>query len=242
MKQQLLLCRAFVLGVVLGVPVYSFAQVSTPAPAEPAAPPADATPGHFAEERHSSTAEVVAVDAAKRMITLREEGEEPQSFEVSDEVRNLDQVKAGDRVKVDTHASSSIKVLPPGDIGETASATIERSEPGEKPGGVAARTKTITVTVSSVFPESKEFLTRNAQGKLRTWKVKDAKELENLKSGDRVQLTLTSSVAVSVTPAPPKDASAPAAASPDAAAAPGAAPAPAATPAPAPAPAPAPKD
>jgi len=39
---------------------------------------------------------------------------------------------------------------------------------------------------------------------LRTWKVKDAKDLETLKSGDRVQFTSISTLAVNVTPAPPK--------------------------------------
>ncbi len=39
------------------------AQVAAP---EPAAPPADALPGHIAEERHTSTYEVTAIDAATR--------------------------------------------------------------------------------------------------------------------------------------------------------------------------------
>jgi hypothetical protein len=188
---------------------------------EPAALPADALPGHLAEETRTATFEVTAIDPTARTISLRSPGQEPQNYLVDKEVRNLDQVKVGDRVSVTYHESTSIKVLPPGELGKEDNAAIQRSEPGAKPGGVASRSRSITVKVSSIFPEQKEFLTRNADGELRTWKVKDAKDLEQFKSGDRLQLTSVSSMAISVTPAPPPspaDAAAPAAAKPDAAA------------------------
>ena len=47
-------------------------------------------------------------------------------------------------------------------------------------------------------------MTRDAKGKLSTWTVKDPKELDALRSGDRLQLTYTTALAASVTPAPPK--------------------------------------
>src|SRR4051794_10700720 len=84
--------KMLLLAGVVAMPLCTFAQV---APPEPASPPQDAAPGHFAEERHTSNSEVVAIDAATRMITLREEGEEPQTYTVNKEVRNLDQVKPG---------------------------------------------------------------------------------------------------------------------------------------------------
>jgi Cu/Ag efflux protein CusF len=160
-------------------------------------------PGHFADERHTSTSEVLAVDTATRMITLRDvEGGEPEMFKLGDDVRNLEQVKVGDRVTVDVYRSTSIKALKEGELGEKETATIDRSQPGEKPGGLATRTRTKVEKVSSVFPDSKEFLTRNDKGKLTTWKVKDAEDLKGLKSGDRIQFTSVSELAVSVKAAP----------------------------------------
>ena len=196
------------LTAMLALPIWAAAQVPAPAPAqipsqaaEPAAPPSGALPGYAAESRRSSVSEVTAIDPAARMITLKEEGGEPQTFEVSKEARNLDQVKVGDIVKVDQYQSASIKVLPPGAVVNDDVATIQRSQPGEKPGGLATRTETMTTTVSSIFPGSNEFLTRNEKGQLRTWKVQDPKQLESLHSGDRIQLRLTSALAISVTPA-----------------------------------------
>jgi Cu/Ag efflux protein CusF len=199
MRQQHSLCPTLILAAVLVLPVCASAQVGAP---PPAAVPADALPGHFAEAWQTSTSEVMAVDAKKRLITLREEGEEPELYSVDKDVRNLDQVKVGDRVKVNQYMATSIKILPKGELGEKEAAAIERSKPGDRPGGVAVRTRTRIERISSIFPNELEFLTRNEKGKLTTWKVKDAKDLEKLKSGDRLQLTSMTALAVKVTPAP----------------------------------------
>jgi hypothetical protein len=199
MRQQHSLCPTLILAAVLVLPVCASAQIGAPAPG---AVPADAVPGHFAEAWDTSTFEVTAIDAPKRLITLREEGQEPELYSVNKDVRNLDQVKVGDRVKVNQYMATSIKVLPKGELGEGEAAAIERSKPGERPGGVATRMRTRVERVSSIFPNTLEFLTRNEKGKLTTWKVKDVKDLEKIKSGDRLALTSISTLAISVTPAP----------------------------------------
>jgi hypothetical protein len=198
------------------------ARAADPAPAAPAdtaapAAPADAAPAataspeekpaHYAEQKHTSNYDVLAVEPETRIVVLREDGDDqPQSFQVSKDVQRLDQVKAGDRLKVDAIESVSIRLVPPGEEVKDNQdvAEIARSKPGEQLSGVASRKRTKTATVSSIFPGSKEFMTRDAKGKLSTWTVKDAKELEGLKSGDRLQLTYTTAWAASVSPAPPK--------------------------------------
>ena len=227
MKRQLSLPPTFILAAVLGFAAFASAQVGAPKPPDA---PKDALPGHFAEARITTTAEVTAIDAPKRTIELREEGEEPQAYNVHEDVRNLDQVKVGDRVKADQYVSTSIRILKSGELGEKEVEKLDRSEPGEKPGGVAVRTRMRVERVSSIFPDAKEFLTRDDKGRLTTWKVKDAKDMETLKSGDRVLFTAVSALAVSVTPAPPSTAPT-AAAAPAAEATPAAAAAPAAAPA-----------
>jgi hypothetical protein len=199
MKRLPSLCLSPLLATVLLLNASTSGQVDAP---EPPTPPPDALPGHIAEARFTSTFEVVAIDAPKRRITLREEGEEPATYEVDKDVRNLEQVKVGDRVTVDQYVGTAITLLPPGELRDRDASGIDRSKPGEKPGGVAIRTRTRIERVSSIFPDTKEFLTRSAKGKLTTWKVKDAKALEKFKSGDRLLLTSMSALAINVTPAP----------------------------------------
>ena len=165
------------------------------------AKPAD-KPTSTAQERHSSTSEVVAIDAATRRITLREPGEEAQAYLVDKAVRNLDQVKVGDHVNVDYFETVTIKVLPPGPLGDDYSSSLDRSQPGQKPGGMVTQSFSRTAEVASVFPKTSEVVTRNAAGTLRTWYVQDTQKLETIHPGDRVQLTYTESLAIKVTPAP----------------------------------------
>jgi len=224
MNKQLLLCPTLLLGTMLVAPMCAFGQAAAPAaepaapapaaqpahaaaPAQPAAPAAaaaqDSTPGFFAEEKHTSNSEVIAVDPATRLITLKEPNEEPQTYALGEEVRNLDQVKAGDRVKVTYYEASSLRVLPPGEVVNDDVATVQRSAPGEKPAGIAARKKTMTTTVASVFPGSREVVTRDSKERLTTWKIREGKNMDEIHSGDRVQLTFTSALAISVSAAPP---------------------------------------
>jgi hypothetical protein len=148
--------------------------------------PPPTKPTFFAHEWHTSTSEVVAMDPATRMITLREEGDQPETYKLGKDVRNVDQLKVGDTVQADYYSSTSIRVLPPGEAVNESTATLARSKPGEKPGGTAASTITRTVEVASVYPDDSEVVTRNAAGQLRTWKVKDGKKLANIQAGERV--------------------------------------------------------
>jgi hypothetical protein len=219
---MLLTAAAAAAALALIVPAVSVAQ-DTAAPATPAPPAADSAaaapgagaeaaaeepkPAHYAEKKQTANFDVLAVEPENRILVMREDGEDqPQTYQVSKDIQNLHKVKPGDRVKVESIESVGIRIIPPGEVVKESDdvAEIARSKPDEQLKGVASRKRMKTATVSSVFPGSKEFMTRDAKGKLSTWTVKDAKDVESLKSGDRVQLTYTTALAASVTPAPPK--------------------------------------
>src|SRR4051794_22723574 len=96
-----------------------------------------AKPSYFEDQKQSVNATVSAVDYKTRNIKLRGESGKEFSFRVSDDVRNLDQVKVGDRVSVDYYESLAIHVLPPGEAVNDVRSSLDRAEPGEKPGGTA---------------------------------------------------------------------------------------------------------
>src|SRR5262245_56150399 len=94
-----------------------------------------AKPSYFEDQNQSVTATVEAIDPSTRVITLRGvESGKVRTFRVDDEVRNLDQVKVGDRVNVDYYESLAIHVLPPGEAINDVRTASDRAEPGEKPG------------------------------------------------------------------------------------------------------------
>ena len=163
---------------------------------------ADAKPSYYAEQKQALTATVEAIDHKTRMVTLRGERGNVVTFKASDEVRNLDQVKVGDRVAVDYLESVSIRVLPPGEAVNDVRSAVDRAEPGTKPGGLVAHHTTATATVEKIDKKAGTATLKGPLGDLRTIKARDPRNLENVRRGDRVEVTYTEMVAVEVRPAP----------------------------------------
>jgi hypothetical protein len=159
-------------------------------------------PSLFQEQKQTITATVAAIDYPTRMVTLRGETGNELTFKASDEVRNLDRVKVGDRVAVDYYESVAIHVQPPGEAINDVRVATERAEPGEKPGGMVAKHTTRTATVEKLDKSAGTATLRGPDGNLRTITARDRKNLENVNVGDRVVVTYTEKLAVGMRPAP----------------------------------------
>lgn len=152
------------------------------------------------ERTVTATATVQAIDLDKRVVTLK--GAEGNVFDVTvgKEARNLTQVKVGDEVTVKYYEALSAKVYKKGEAPKVEGATegLARTKPGEKPGGIAGRQMTVTATVEAIDMKKPTVTLKGSEGKLLTVKVKDRKNLENVKVGDEVVLTYTEALAISV--------------------------------------------
>jgi len=152
------------------------------------------------ERTVTATATVQSIDLDKRVVTLK--GEEGNVFDVTvgKEARNLPQVKVGDEVTVKYYEALSAKVYKKGEAPKVEGATegLARTKPGEKPGGIAGRQMTVTATVEAIDMKKPTVTLKGSEGKLLTVKIKDRKNLENVKVGDEVVLTYTEALAISV--------------------------------------------
>jgi Cu/Ag efflux protein CusF len=160
-------------------------------------------PSDFQEQKQTVTATVEAVDSKTRMVTLRGEDGGAVRFKAGEDVRNLEQVKVGDRVAVDYYESVAIKVQPPGEAVNEVRTADDRAEPGEKPGGMVAQHTTMTAIVEKLDKKNSMVTLRGPKGNLHTITARDPKNLQNVNVGDRVLMTYTEMLAVDVRPAPP---------------------------------------
>ncbi len=151
------------------------------------------------------TATVEAVDQTNRLVTLKGPKGGMVTVHADARVKNLDKVKKGDTVNVKYYESMAVSVLPPGEEG--AAPTVKTghasAEKGGMPGGAMARQTTKTVEVLSIDKYKKAISFRDADGSWR--EVSMAKPelqhyLTDLKEGDKVQVTSTEALAVSVEP------------------------------------------
>jgi hypothetical protein len=159
-----------------------------------------------AVEVSSITAKVVAVDQAARTITLVGPDGNTLDVEAGDQVRNLDQIKVGDKVTVDYYEGLLAQVNAPGastqDVTMTDAAV--RAAKGERPGGGVASSVSATVTIEFVdnFRHVVKFKGPLGHSTVLQVKRPEFREmLKNLKAGDTVNLTYFEALAVSVRPA-----------------------------------------
>jgi hypothetical protein len=147
----------------------------------------------------SVTAKVEAIDQTTRMVTLKGPAGNLVSFTADPAVKNLAQVKVGDEVTVNYYESLVLRVLKPEEASvNEAGAGIAAAKPGEKPAGIGAREVTVTVTIEGIDKAAGTVTFKGPTGNVNTVRAEDPKNLEKIKVGDRVAVTYTEAVAVSV--------------------------------------------
>jgi hypothetical protein len=166
-----------------------------------AAPPKEVTVGDTFER----TFTVAAIDHTSRLVTLRD-GQDSRVIYAGPQVRNLAQVKAGDRVVVRYTEAIAAEIVKPGAgvSGVQSAGVAMRSAPGERPAAATAEQTRMTVKVFDVDTIANVVEVTGPSGYNRRVAVKDPKAREfirGLKRGDEVMVTITEAAAISVEPA-----------------------------------------
>jgi Cu/Ag efflux protein CusF len=158
-------------------------------------------PGEIASDIFVLTATVEAIDLDKRLVTLKGPEGNTVTLHVSEEARNLGQVKVGDQVQTEYYESVALYAQKPdGSLPAAAEmAAIERAPEGEKPGIAAAKSKMITATVEAIDLEKSTVALKGPEGNILNLKVDErTPNMENLKTGDQVVARFTRAIAISV--------------------------------------------
>lgn len=154
----------------------------------------------------SVTGEITAVDVANRIVSIKGPRGNINDLRVDPAVRNLEQVKVGDRVRLSYRIGVALALVKGGDgireRIETESATVAAK--GARPGGVATTRTTIVANVFALDRKKNIATLRGPSGQLVDVHVRDPQVLKDVKVGDQVVANFTESVALSVRPAPAK--------------------------------------
>jgi len=151
----------------------------------------------------TATGTIDSIDAATRTIKIKLPSGALREVEVGNEVRNFDQLKVGDNVKAKYVESLTIELKKDGKqvVGRTESTSLDRAQPGAKPGGVAKHEVTVVADVVNVDAKKHLVQVKNEHGETVDLNVKDPEQLKLVKKGDQVQATYTVALAVAVEPA-----------------------------------------
>lgn len=152
------------------------------------------------------TATVESIDQTTRTVLLSGPHGGLLSLEAGPEVKNLAQVKPGDRVVIRYKEALAAKIVPASGTAPSVEAGAGQATAplGHKPAGVAANMIRARVTIISVDPKRNEVSFVGPSRVERTAYVKAPEMqrlLRSLKPGDQVEVTYTEAVAISVQPA-----------------------------------------
>ena len=154
-------------------------------------------------QKHKLVATVEAVDAAKREITLKGPKGNVASFSVTPEVRNLEQVKVGDRLVVTYLEALSLTLKKDGKelLSSKTKTDGVRAAPGAKPGGAVAEQVTVTADVTAVDHKTHMVTLKGPKQTVDLY-VADPAQLKLIKVGDQIEAVYQQALAIGVEPAP----------------------------------------
>jgi len=146
------------------------------------------------------TAKIEAIDKTARLVTLKDTEGDTETIKCGPEVKRFDELKVGDTVTFRYYESIAYAIRKPGQPSGLPAQTgpsVTRGQ-GPRPGGTIAQQETATVTVKAIDAKVPSVTVLTADGRTVSFKVEDKKNLKDVRAGDKVEITYTEAVMISV--------------------------------------------
>jgi hypothetical protein len=152
----------------------------------------------FTSEAKVATATVEAIEASTRTITLKKADGTYVTTVAGPDVKRFDEIKVGDKVTARYYDNLVLRLKAPGEA-DVSSASAAATGSGQAlPGGTTAKQTTITATITAIDPNAPSITFTGPNGWKYTSRVDDTKALAKVKVGDKVDITWTEALLVSI--------------------------------------------
>jgi hypothetical protein len=141
------------------------------------------------------TGTVEAIETSSRQIYLKKPDGNTEVVYVPQEVKRFDTLKIGDKITAKYYENVVLRVQPPGSkpVDDASRAVTPAAT-----GGTAARQRTITATISAIDMKVPSISFSGPRGWNYSTKVEDKAALAKVKVGDKVDITWTEAMLVSI--------------------------------------------
>jgi len=146
------------------------------------------------------TAKIEAIDKTARIITVKDEDGDLETIKCGPEVKRFDELKVGDTVTFRYYESIAYAIRKPGQPSGLPAQTgpkVVRGT-GARPGGTVSEQETATVTVKAIDTKVPSITVLTEDKRTVSFKVEDKNNLKDVRVGDRVEVTYTEAVMISV--------------------------------------------
>jgi hypothetical protein len=149
-------------------------------------------------ESHTVTATVEAMEKSTRMLTLKTPDGKLTTVTVPPDVKRYDGLKVGDTITAKYYDNIVLRKKAPGEKDvDTLTGSVTPS-PGSRPTGTASAQRTITATITAIDPNVPSISLSGPNNWKYSSKVADKEALKTLKVGDKLDITWTEAVLLSV--------------------------------------------
>ncbi len=150
------------------------------------------------------TGTVEAIEAGTRTLTVKGEKGNYVTFTVPEEVKKFSAIKVGDVITARYYENLILRLKHPGEKDVDTDKDAVTPANRTKPGGTAATQRTITATITAIDPNIPSITFTGPHDWTYSSKVEDKKALAKVKVGDKVDITWTEAVLLSVDAPPAK--------------------------------------
>jgi len=149
-------------------------------------------------ESHTVTATVEAMEKSTRMLTLKTPDGKLTTITVPSDVKRYDGLKVGDTITAKYYDNVVLRKKAPGEKDvDTLTGAVTPSA-GSKPTGTASAQRTITATITAIDPNVPSITFTGPQDWKYSSRVKDKEALAKVKVGDKVDITWTEALILSL--------------------------------------------
>ncbi len=148
------------------------------------------------------TATVESIEASTRTVTLKNRTARSSPTVAPDTFKQFSTLKIGDTVQARYYENLVLRVKKPGE--KDVDAAQAAATPSATAGGTQAKQRTITATITAIDDKVPSITFSGPNGWKYSSRVEDKKALATVKVGDKVDITWTEALLLSLEPAAKK--------------------------------------
>ena len=149
-------------------------------------------------EAKTVTVIVEAIEHASRSVTVRKPDGTYEVLSFPTTIKRFDTLKVGDKITARYYENIVLQLKAPGDKDvNTAAAGVTKAAEG-KAAVTSARQRTITATIAAIDPAVPSITFTGPNGWKYTGRVQDKEALSRVKVGDRLDITWTEALLLSI--------------------------------------------
>jgi Cu/Ag efflux protein CusF len=149
-------------------------------------------------ETETITATVESIDRSNRTLTLKSPDGTYKVVNVPDDVQRFAEINVGDKITGRYYENVTVRLKAPGEKDIDSATQAVTPGTGARPAGTAAVQRAITATITQLDAKTPSITFEGPNGWSYSTRIRDKKVLDQIKVGDKVDITWTAAAMVSV--------------------------------------------